>query len=307
MILPQMTDVSHDRQKYVGGSDVPIIMGISAFKTRYELLLEKAELKEKDFVKNKYTDYGNDLEPKIREHIADQYGMEFIEYTAYNDTYRYNDDGVSDEYVLEIKTTSQIKENVRDYKHYIVQLLVGMKLHNKNGILAIYERPEDFDPEFDEQRLTLYHIDMIDYLDWLDEIDRVVTKFNLDLERVNTTYLLEDRVMEEAELVHYEIVELGNKIAVLEQEIAIIKEKEKLGKELKAQLKEFMEIENVKSWTLPNKTKITLVADKPDTTQEVVNHKKMIEDNPELARKYNETKIKKGSKGYVRITIPKNK
>ena len=34
--------VSKNREKYIGGSDVPIIMNISQFKTRYQLLLEKA-------------------------------------------------------------------------------------------------------------------------------------------------------------------------------------------------------------------------------------------------------------------------
>ena len=33
--------VAKDRHKYIGGSDIPIIMGISPFKSRYDLLLEK--------------------------------------------------------------------------------------------------------------------------------------------------------------------------------------------------------------------------------------------------------------------------
>ena len=37
-----MQDVTKDRDKYVGGSDVPIIMGLSPFKTRFELAQEKA-------------------------------------------------------------------------------------------------------------------------------------------------------------------------------------------------------------------------------------------------------------------------
>ena len=42
-------DVTIDRDKYIGGSDIPIIMGISSFKTRWDLLLEKAGLKEDTF------------------------------------------------------------------------------------------------------------------------------------------------------------------------------------------------------------------------------------------------------------------
>ena len=40
--------VKEDREKYIGGSDIPIIMGISPFKSRFDLLLEKAELKDND-------------------------------------------------------------------------------------------------------------------------------------------------------------------------------------------------------------------------------------------------------------------
>ena len=34
-------DVSQDRDKYIGGSDLPIICGISKFKTRWQLLLKR--------------------------------------------------------------------------------------------------------------------------------------------------------------------------------------------------------------------------------------------------------------------------
>ena len=58
--------VKQDRDKYIGGSDIPAIMGISQFKTRYQLLREKAGLEQDTFTGNKYTEYGNIMEPKIR-------------------------------------------------------------------------------------------------------------------------------------------------------------------------------------------------------------------------------------------------
>ena len=61
--------VNEDRDKYIGGSDIPIIMGISPFKTRFDLLLEKAGLKENDFTGNEYTEYGNVMESKIRDYV----------------------------------------------------------------------------------------------------------------------------------------------------------------------------------------------------------------------------------------------
>ena len=46
-------DVTIDRDKYIGGSDVPAIMGLSSFRTRWQLLLEKAgENKEEALVRS---------------------------------------------------------------------------------------------------------------------------------------------------------------------------------------------------------------------------------------------------------------
>ena len=61
--------VKQDRDKYIGGSDIPIIMRLSPYKSRYDLLLEKAGYKEDTFEGNIYTEYGNTMEPKIREYI----------------------------------------------------------------------------------------------------------------------------------------------------------------------------------------------------------------------------------------------
>ena len=61
--------VNKDRDKYIGGSDIPVIMNLSPFKSRYDLLLEKAGFKEDEFKGNIYTEYGNTLEPIIREWI----------------------------------------------------------------------------------------------------------------------------------------------------------------------------------------------------------------------------------------------
>ena len=37
-----MQDVTKDRDKYIGGSDIAAILNISKFKTRWQLLKEKA-------------------------------------------------------------------------------------------------------------------------------------------------------------------------------------------------------------------------------------------------------------------------
>ena len=69
--------VKQDRDKYLGGSDIPIIMELSSFKSRYDLLLEKAGLKEDTFPGNVYTEYGNTMEPKIRDYVNRSFNEPF--------------------------------------------------------------------------------------------------------------------------------------------------------------------------------------------------------------------------------------
>ena len=75
-----MQNVKEERWKYIGGSDIPIIMGLVNYgKDRWKLLLEKAQLWEDDFSGNKYTEYGNTLEEPIREYINWMYDSEYVE------------------------------------------------------------------------------------------------------------------------------------------------------------------------------------------------------------------------------------
>lgn len=53
-----------DRKTYIGGSDVPVLMGLSPFKKRQDLLLEKLGLKE-PFAGNVHTNFGSELEDSL--------------------------------------------------------------------------------------------------------------------------------------------------------------------------------------------------------------------------------------------------
>lgn len=313
--------VAKDRHKYIGGSDIPIIMGISPYKSRYDLLLEKAEVKEADFSGNQYTEYGNTMEPKIREYINQTKDKEYIEgkhiktLALYSDKdfkggkkpvdVRVHTDGETEDTVLEIKTTSQIKEDVNQYKIYLVQLLFYMYVTDKpNGLLAVYERPEDLDEEFNADRLTLYDIDMGDYNSLLDEVMTAIGSFMVDLEKVK-----ENPFITEEELLPKDISGLANHIVTLEQRLASYKKVETQIKKEKEQLRQAMIDNNVKSWETPNHIKITLVADVPERkeTVEVFNEDKLKEDKPKVYAEYLEKKeiTKRGRSGYVKITIPK--
>ena len=100
--------VTQERWKYIGGSDIPAIMGISRFKTRWQLLQEKAQIIEPDFKGNAYTEYGNTMEPKIREFVNSAYVRNFVEGMDIFVDLRFHYDGIDKQHmeILEIKTTS---------------------------------------------------------------------------------------------------------------------------------------------------------------------------------------------------------
>lgn len=61
-------DIEHWHQlrgKGIGGSDAAIVMGISPYKTKYELWEEKTGQKKNEFMGNEATDKGNRLEPVL--------------------------------------------------------------------------------------------------------------------------------------------------------------------------------------------------------------------------------------------------
>lgn len=195
-----MQDVRTDRNKHIGGSDIPTIMNINPFKKRFDLLLEKAELLENEFEGNIYTEYGNVLEPKIREYINKLKNTNYIEYKKIDGNIRCHLDGFDNVSVLEIKTTSQIRKKVSSYKKYLVQLLFYMQQTNvEKGLLAVYERPKDFCEEFEENRLQMYDIDIKDYDELLKDINNALKKFIEDLEKIKENPFIEEWELEEME------------------------------------------------------------------------------------------------------------
>ena len=296
-----MQAVTIDRDKYIGGSDIPIIMGISPFKTRFDLLLEKAGLKEDDFDGNEYTEYGNILEPKIREYVNKTFDKEYIESKHINGDIRVHTDGEDKDSILEIKTTSQIHKKLDDYKVYLVQLLFYMQETKKSfGYLAVYERPEDFNEEFDSNRLHTYRLDIEDYKELLEQINKAVDQFRIDLAKVK-----ENPFITEEELLPVDLTELSNKVVALENQLAEMKKIETQAKDLKTQLKAAMENNNIKKWETPNGVKITLVADGEDKIVRKFNEKLFKDNNLDLWDEYNEEVVQKGKTGYVKITLPK--
>lgn len=306
-----MQDVRTNRNKYIGGSDIPIILGISAFKTRFELLQEKAGIIENDFTGNVYTEYGNEMEETIRDYIADISNTIFFEGKSYAQiedsplNIRCHTDGENDDTVLEIKTTSQVHDSVEGYWHYVCQLLFYMMVENKpKGLLAVYERPEDFSTEFDEQRLQTFHINIDDYQEQCDTINEAVKKFIEDYKKI-----MDNPLLSEEDLMPKDIVDVTNSIVALEYQLEQMKETEKKISSYKKQLKELMVQNGIKTFVTDNGYRLTLVEDIPATTEivDIFNDQEFKVSHPRLYKKFAQKveKVKKGKSGYVKITLPK--
>lgn len=311
--------VKQDRDKYIGGSDIPVIMNLSPFKSRFDLLLEKAGYKEDTFEGNVYTDYGNKLEPLIRDWINAGVSDKFKEGKHIREAeadevigVRIHTDGENADTILEIKTTSQIYDKVEDYKLYLVQLLFYMVNTGKaRGLLAVYHRPEDLSEEFESRRLQLFDIKLEDYTELCTEIGDACEKFIADLQKVK-----DNPFITEEELLPSEITDITARILAFESQLDYLKSIEKKIKADKARLKDAMQACGVKSWTTPNGYKITLTPDGEDTVEreEYFDIDSVKRDLPELFRDesdggYMKTKLveKKGRAGYVKITAPKAK
>lgn len=308
--------VSKDRDKFIGGSDIAVIMELSPFKSRFDLLLEKAGYKKNDFDGNVFTEYGNIMESKIRDYVNGQ-GNDFFEGKHIMDVpkdwnehpngmrIRCHTDGENENSILEIKTTALIYDNIDDYQIYLVQILFYMYMTNKeHGMLAVYKRPDDRDETFNPDNLQTFEIRLGDYTDLLIDIKQAVSKFLDDLQKVKSNpFITED------ELLPAEIPEITKRIIAFEQQVSRMKELEKKIKSEKDRLKQAMERAGVKKWETPNGYIITLIPDTDDKVEqeEYFNADRFMAEHPDLVEQYTETNavIKKGKAGYVRITAPK--
>jgi hypothetical protein len=298
-------DVSIDRDKYIGGSDIPAILGISKFASRWQLLLQKAGLEERPFSGNRFTEYGHIIEPQIRNYINVIHKTNFVPNRVINGDIRYHSDGFNGEKVLEVKSTSDIYSSADGYKVYLVQLLKGMAENGvTEGILAVYHRPEDLNPVFDPQRLQVFEIHMDDYRNLLNHVNREIDKFLADLKRLKENPLLSEQ---DFLPIGNGLIALSNKVVQFENQLAAMKDIENQLKEAKKQLYHEMLKHDVKSWTSPNGTKITRVDEVPGKTKQVaeLDVEAFKRECPATFERYCRMVEKKtnGKAGFVRITV----
>lgn len=298
-----INDVSVERWRYIGGSDIPIIMDLSPFKTREELLKEKAFELDSEFEGNAFTEYGHVMEPKIREYINSTSGYNFQEHRVVNAGFRVHLDGYSEVFggiVLEIKTTGTVKKTEEENLAYKVQLLYYMeKTKAKKGLLAIYKRPEDFSEAFDEDRLAIIFVKREENEELLKQIMTAVDNFEKDKERLkkNPKLTSEDLLPEDLQKLAIEYKKKKEESEALKKKVDLLANLmiDRIAKEGRKKLKF-------------DKTgfQVTRTPAKPETHEmvEEFDIEAFKQEQQELFKKYTKLKMKKisGRKATIRIT-----
>ena len=193
---PEMDNITKDRDKYIGGSDLPKIMNTANL---YKLALEKLN---PTFEGNEYTYYGQFMEPIIRDYINQQYNYNLQPDTTYEGIYRANCDGIDYRAgkLLEIKTFG----SSLDIRYYIPQIQAYLHLFDiQTCILVGYNRPHKFfawgditDPqsynlEFDDERLDIYYVPR-DKTQW-KKINKKASNFFKGLEALKNTQRITEK------------------------------------------------------------------------------------------------------------------
>ena len=172
-----MIDVTVDRDKYIGGSDLPTILGWNKQygKSIVEFAKEKLNIVEKKIKSTPYTDYGHIMEPHMRDYMNAMFDFSFKEDSVVDEKrkYRGNCDGIDREKgaLLECKTFGD-KLKV-DY--YTPQCQFYMELFDIDVCYLVgYRRPKNFytgidynlendisyfDTTFDEKNIVIYKLE----------------------------------------------------------------------------------------------------------------------------------------------------
>lgn len=228
-------NVTEKRTQYVGGSDVPVILGLSKYKTQYELAREKAGIIQPEFISNPYIQFGNKMEPFIREYINTVNSLNFITETFVDkqNMIRSNVDGID----LENKILLEIKTHGANPTEKVYEAQMQLYFHQTGcsyGWLAMYHRPSDFDLEFDRENLVI------------KEIERDTGYIEKILDAIETFWIRVEYLKEKPDMTESEYYSIGNDVDKLVARVERFElemlEFEKKTKVLKEQQKEYREL-----------------------------------------------------------------
>ncbi|MBO1087640.1 lambda-exonuclease family protein [Enterococcus hirae] len=227
-------NVTEKRTQYVGGSDVPVILGLSKYKTQFELAKEKAGIVQPDKSSNPYIQFGNKMEPLIRDYINTMNSLNFHPDTFINkdDMIRSNVDGID----LENKMLLEIKTHGANPTEKVYEAQMQLYFHQTDcdyGWLAMYHRPKDFDLEFDRENLVI------------KEIERDQGYIEKILDSIETFWIRVEYLKEKPDMTEQEYYSIGNDIDKLVARVERFEfqmlEFEEKAKLIKAQQKDFRE------------------------------------------------------------------
>ncbi len=311
-------NVTIDRYKYIGGSDLPTILGLNAkYGTNiFDFAREKAGIIPNTFKGNQFTKYGQKMEPVIRDYINSKYGVNYLEDTVIDEKrhYRGNTDGIDREAyipILEVKTFG----DELDVDYYTAQCQFYMETFNQPRCLLVgYKRPSDFytgvdydlenddsyfNLEFDENNIVEYEIERNTVM-W-EKIEERIVRF---IKAVDELRKNKDMTEEEFNNIFYgkDLMVLTNKVSKLETELISMKVKESEYKKAKEELYNLFEERGILSLDTGT-MKITKVA--PTSYDTVtIDTAKLKEENEEIYNKYKVIKTT-NKKGYILITTKK--
>lgn len=311
-------NVTIDRYKYIGGSDLPTILGLNAkYGTNiFDFAREKAGILPNTFKGNQFTKYGQKMEPVIRDYINSKYGVNYLEDTVIDEKrhYRGNTDGIDREAyipILEVKTFG----DELDVDYYTAQCQFYMETFNQPRCLLVgYKRPSDFytgvdydlenddsyfNLEFDENNIVEYEIERNTVV-W-EKIEERIVRFIKAVEELRKN---KDMTEEEFNNIFYgkDLMLLTNKVSKLETELISMKAKDTEYKKAKEELYNLFEERGILSLDTGT-MKITKVA--PTSYDTVtIDTAKLKEENEEIYNKYKVIKTT-NKKGYILITTKK--
>ena len=311
-------NVTIDRHKYIGGSDLPTILGLNAKygKSIFEFAKEKAGIIPNDFKGNQFTKYGQLMEPVIRDYINSKYGVNYVEDTVIDNKKRYrgNTDGIdrtAQISIIEIKTFGE----KLDVDYYTPQCLFYMKTFDVLAVRLIgYQRPSDFytgidydlehddfyfNLEFDESRIE-EHIIYFDEDAW-KTIEKNIKRFQKVVEKLKENPDMSEEEFND-EFYGNDLISLMKQRTKLETITLELKEAEEESKKLSEKIYDIFDERGIISLDLGN-VKFTKV--EPTSYETVsIDSAKLKEDHEDIYEQYKMVKTI-NRKGYILTTVRK--
>lgn len=310
-----MNNIIDDRDKYIGGSDLPIIMGMNRTITPFQFAKKKLNIIPKEDSDNIYTHYGHVMEDKIRNYINNKYKAKYEPSTFKSWYLRGNCDGMDADAeipLIEIKTFG--KDLNIDYYKFQCQFYMGLFGHDKL-LLVGYKRPDTFytgidynlekedkyfDFKFNEKNIFQHVIKRDEKL-----IKQIIEKCNNFYNALNALRKDNNLTEEKFNDIFYgsTVTMMVKRFKKLEKQLLDFKKIEDDYNLTKDKLYELFEFKNILSFENED-IKITRV-NPTSYEKSSIDTKKLKKEQPDIYKKYTSTKTI-NRKGYLLIT-DKNK